>query len=272
MILFPNAKINLGLRVTAKRPDGYHDIETAMVPVPGLCDALEILRDEGDGCTFSTSGIAIDAPAGKNLCVRAYDLMHSRYGIGGVKMHLHKNVPFAAGLGGGSADAVFALKMLGELFTLNISEDELEALAAELGSDTPFFVRNRPMIATGRGEKLTPCDIDLSAYRVVIVKPPVGVSTAQAYARIVPAHPIQPLATLLAEDIGRWRESVHNDFEPVVFATCPELATIKERLYACGARYAAMSGSGSAIFGLFDHLPDELRFPADYFVYTGNML
>lgn len=274
MILFPNCKINLGLRVVRKRPDGYHDIETVMVPVQGLCDALEILPDAGEGCTFTSSGLAIDAPAEKNLCVKAYDLMHRRYGIGGVKMHLHKHIPFGAGLGGGSSDAVFALRMLDETFGLNLPDMELESLAAELGSDTVFFVKNRPMLAEGRGERLTPVDVNLSGLYILLVKPPFGVSTAESYAGITPTEPKTPLTEILSADISTWKNSLQNDFEPSVFRKYPEIAAIKQSLYDSGALYASMSGSGSAVFGLFGRIPplESIQFPGNYFIYGADML
>lgn len=272
MIVFPNCKINLGLRVVRKRPDGYHDIETVMVPVRGLCDALEILSDTGDGCTFTTSGLSIDGPAEKNLCVKAYNLMRERYNIGGVKMHLHKHVPFGAGLGGGSSDAVFVLRLLSDTFALNLPDAELEALAAELGSDTVFFVKNRPMLAEGRGEVLSPVELDLAGYHILIVKPPFGVSTAEAYAGVVPAEPERPLAEILSGDIHKWKDNLRNDFELSIFRKYPEIAAIKQRLYDQGAVYASMSGSGSAVFGLFENKPETLQWPDTYFVYSDSML
>ena len=272
MILFPNCKINLGLRVTAKREDGYHDLETVMIPVKGLCDALEILPAGKGGCVFSTSGLALDSPAEKNLCVGAYRLMHERYGIGGVKMHLHKHIPFEAGLGGGSSDAVFALKMLNETFALNLPDTELESLAGELGSDTVFFVKNRPMLAQGRGEILTPVELDVKRYYIVIVKPPFGVSTAEAYAGIVPSNPTIPLVKILSGSMYEWKDQLKNDFEGTVFQRYPEIAEVKQRLYACGAVYASMSGSGSAVFGLFEDEPEKVQFPGTYFVYSAPML
>ena len=272
MIAFPNCKINLGLRVVRKRADGFHDIETVMVPVPGLCDALEILPTETDGCEFSSSGLIVDAPAEKNLCVRAYRLMQERYGIPGVRMHLHKHIPFGAGLGGGSADAAFTLKMLNELFAVGLPERELESLAAELGSDTAFFTANRPALAQGRGEVLTPVGLDLRGYRLLIVKPPTGISTAEAYAGITPAVTDRSLTDILAGDRNEWKQCLKNDFEPVVFQKHPEIAAIKERLYDLGAVYAAMSGSGSAVFGLFEGRPEAVQWPEDQFVYVENML
>jgi 4-diphosphocytidyl-2-C-methyl-D-erythritol kinase len=243
-----------------------------MVPVHGLCDALEILPDDTGDCTFTSSGLTIDASTEQNLCVRAYKLMRERYGIGGVRMHLHKHIPFGAGLGGGSSDAVFVLAMLNDLFGLLLSEAELKALAVELGSDTVFFVENRPMLATGRGEILTPVAIDLSGYALMIVKPPLGVSTTEAYRGITPVAPETSLVEILADDIHTWKQSLKNDFEPVVFQAHPDIAAIQERLYDSGAVYAAMSGSGSAVFGLFAREPEAIAFPDDYFVWRGDML
>jgi 4-diphosphocytidyl-2-C-methyl-D-erythritol kinase len=271
MITFPNCKINLGLRIFRRRADGYHDIETVMVPVRGLCDALEILRSETAGCTFSSSGLEIDGPVEKNLCVKAYALMRECYGVGGVKMHLHKHIPFGAGLGGGSADAAFTLKMLNELFELSLSTGEIQALAAELGSDTAFFVENRPALATGRGEVLSPIALDLSGYHLYIVKPLFGVSTAEAYAGITLSESGEPLIDLLSGDIRTWKETLTNDFEATVFPRHPELAAIKQRLYERGALYAAMSGSGSAVFGIFEGEAEGIEFSDDYFVWHGEM-
>ncbi len=285
MILFPNCKINLGLDILRRREDGYHDLETAMIPVCGLCDVLEILPRSGSGVDFTASGLTLDCRPEKNLCLRAWQLMADRYGIGGIRMHLHKVIPFGAGLGGGSADAAFALVGLDRMFGLELDTVTLEALAAELGSDTAFFVRNEPQMARGRGEMLEPLALPLAGIGIVIVKLPVSVSTAQAYAGVTPRQPKKPLAERLAVGMESWRATVTNAFEPSVFATHPELAALKERLYALGADYAAMSGSGSALFGLFgkseavqsgtaraaqvaERLKNEY---SDAFVYSGSL-
>ncbi len=251
MVLFPNCKINIGLDILRRRGDGFHEIESVMMPVGGLCDILEVVESGGE-MEFTSSGLAVDCPAEKNICVRAYRLMAERYGIGGVRMHLHKVVPFGAGLGGGSADAAFAIKGLNELFGLGLDTPALEALAAELGSDTAFFIRDTPQLAQGRGEKLSPASLALSGKTLVIVKPPVGVSTAEAYAGVKPYVPAIPLADRLAGDISSWRDSITNGFEPHIFAAHPELAAIKDKLYSLGAAYASMSGSGSAMYGIFE--------------------
>ncbi|MCD8186743.1 MAG: 4-(cytidine 5'-diphospho)-2-C-methyl-D-erythritol kinase [Rikenellaceae bacterium] len=272
MITFPNCKINLGLRVTGRRPDGYHDIETVMVPVQRLYDTLEIIATGKQKLVFSASGIPLDAPAEENLCVKAYRLLQEYYGIGGVKMHLHKTIPFGAGLGGGSSDAVAALRMLNRIFHLQLPFSRLESLAAELGSDTVFFLHNRPILARGRGEILTPVELDLERYFTVIIKPSFGVSTAEAYRGITPKEPEIPLPELLQQDIRTWRSNLRNDFEDTVFPLHPLLEHIKKDLYAYGAVYASMSGSGSAIFGLFEHPPRGIQFPDCFTHCEGYML
>lgn len=251
MIFFPNAKINIGLRVVAERGDGYHDIETAMFPVRGLCDALEIIKNDPEGVVFSSSGLECGCTAEKNLCVKAYETVKEKYDIGGVKIHLHKNIPMGAGLGGGSADAAFVIKGLNEIFGLGLSDDLLEEMAAMNGSDTPFFIRNIPAVATGRGEVLSPVGIDLSGKRLIIVKPDVSVSTASAYSEVVPREHSVPLKELLTQPAGCWRDSIFNDFEKPLFRWIPQLAVIKDTLYDMGAEYVSMSGSGSAIYGIF---------------------
>lgn len=292
MIFFPNVKINIGLRVLARRQDGYHDLETVMYPVKGLCDALEMIEGPGGVVEFSQSGLGCGCPPEENICVRACETVREMYGTGGVRIHLHKNIPAGAGLGGGSADAAFVIKGLNELFGLGLSTERLEEIAARNGSDTPFFIRNVPALATGRGEVLTPFATaavaaerpatggwpetspagqpgggepgiagSLEVKRIVIVKPDVSVSTAEAYAGVVPKAHAVPLVELLGQPVGCWRGTVFNDFEGSVFARIPHLAAIKETLYDMGALYASMSGSGSALYGIFeDRGPLELPF------------
>lgn len=262
MIFFANCKINLGLDVLARREDGFHDIQTVMVPVGGLCDVVEIVPANGAGAGFTQSGLTVDCTDANNLCLRAYRLMQERYGVGSVRIHLHKAVPFGAGLGGGSADAAFTIKGIDRVFGLGLATEEMEAVAAELGSDTAFFVRNEPQLASGRGEMLTPYPVALAGKRVVVVKPPFGVSTAEAYGGIKPAMPETPLTERLAGDIGTWRGTVANAFEPHIFAAYPLLAELKQALYDEGAVYASMSGSGSAVYAIFEgaddgHTPDH---------------
>ena len=268
MISYPNVKINLGLRVLRRRSDGYHDLETLFVPCGSLHDTLSIEEAE----EFSFEG-RIDWPVEKELTVRAYGMLREEFGIPPVKIRLEKGAPVGAGLGGGSADAAFALKMLSEMFSLGLSEEELARRAALLGSDCPFFIYNRPMFGEGRGEILSPFDIDLSGYDIRLFIPEgISVSTADAYRGIRPyenctaagaltgpsgtAHiPAgcnpAPLRNVLSLPVEQWRGTLVNDFEPTVFAVHPRLASLKEEIYAQGAVYAAMSGSGSTLFGLF---------------------
>lgn len=247
-----NCKINLGLDVLRRRTDGYHELETVMLPVRGLYDELEIERIAEKGVRFENRGLAVDCPAEENICLRAFRLMHDRYGIDGLRILLDKRVPFGAGLGGGSADATAVVLAANELFGLRLSEAELIDCAAALGSDTAFFVRNTPQLCTGRGERMEPIDLPLEGLWIALVKPDVRVSTREAYAGVRPQLPATPLRERLARPIAEWQRTVGNDFEPSVFAAHPELAAVKAALLDAGARYAAMSGSGSTLFGLFD--------------------
>lgn len=252
MIIRANCKINLGLDILRRREDGYHDLETAMVPVKGLYDEVEVRRTAARDVAFRAGGLAVDCPPEKNLCVAAFRLMQQRYGIGGAEIRLDKRIPFGAGLGGGSSDATAVIVGLDREFGLGLSEQELIDCAAALGSDTAFFVRNTPQLCTGRGEIMTPCRLDLGGLWIVIVKPDEGVSTREAYAGVTPRVPAVPLAERLQLPRGAWQDAVTNDFEPSVFAAHPAIRAAKERLQAAGALYASMSGSGSAVFGLFD--------------------
>lgn len=251
MILQANCKINLGLDVLRRRGDGFHDLETVMIPVRELFDVVEVRRRDDGELRFRQRGLTVDCPAAENVCVKAFRLMQCRYGVGGAEIALDKCVPFGAGLGGGSADATMVLRALNELYALRLPEDELIERAAELGSDTAFFVRNSPQFCTGRGERMEPVELPLDGLRLVLVKPDEGVSTREAYAGIRPGVPAVPLLERLRRPLPEWRECVKNDFEPSVFARHPRLARIKESLLEQGALYAAMSGSGSTLFGLF---------------------
>ncbi len=252
MILRANCKINLGLDVLRRRDDGYHDVVTAMFPVAGFYDEVEVTRTTARGVSFRAGGIAVDCAPDDNLCIRAFRLMQQRYDIDGVAIRLDKRVPFGAGLGGGSSDATAVLLALDELFGLRLPETELIACAAALGSDTAFFVRNIPQLCEGRGEVMSPLSLSLSGLWIVIVKPSEGVSTREAYAGVVPHVPPVPLVERLRRPINEWQGLITNDFEPSVFAAHPAILDAKEELLAAGALYAAMSGSGSAVFGLFD--------------------
>lgn len=249
MLFFPNAKINLGLNVVAKRSDGYHDIETIFVPVPGLYDVLEVVFSERNG--FSLYGAPLDCPADDNLCMKACRRMQEKYGLPPVWINLFKKIPTGAGFGGGSSDAAFTLKALNMLFDLKLPEKELATEAAALGSDCPFFIYNRPMFATGRGEVLE--DIDIPALENLEIKvwpQREFVSTAQAYAGIIPGRPEIALKDAVTKPVSHWKEVIFNDFERSVFERYPNLGKVKEELYSQGAVYASMTGSGSALYSL----------------------
>ncbi|MBO7311437.1 MAG: 4-(cytidine 5'-diphospho)-2-C-methyl-D-erythritol kinase [Alistipes sp.] len=266
MILKANCKINLGLNVLRKREDGYHELETVMLPVRGLYDIVEMERIER-GVVFEGVGIEVDCPDDKNLCVRAARLMQERYNICGVRIKLDKRVPFGAGLGGGSSDATAVIVAINQIYNLGLDNPILASLAAELGSDTPFFVYNRAMLCKGRGEVMEKIDVDLSGLWLVVAKPESGVSTAEAYRGVRPATPETPLTELLKRPIDEWQCSVVNDFEPHILAAHKDIADIKSSLIDAGALYASMSGSGSAVFALFEDKP-KLTLPTDIFVHV----
>ncbi len=269
MIRFPNAKINLGLSVVRKREDGYHDLETVFYPV-GLKDALEVVPNEEGACRLFISGIQVADDPEKNLVVKAYRKLQERYGIPGVDIYLYKHIPFGAGLGGGSSDASFMLLMLKDLFSLPVSEDEIEEIAASLGADCPFFCRNIPVFAAGTGNLFTPVTVSLKGYRMVIVKPATGVSTKEAFGEIKPVHPEISVREIVKRPIEAWKELLKNDFEETVFPLHPEIAAIKEKLYESGAVYASMSGSGSSVFGIFKEEVSLLNCFPDCFVWQGE--
>ncbi len=245
MLLYPNAKINLGLNVVRKRSDGYHDIETLFYPVPSICDILELTH--ADTFRMRVYGATVE---GENLCEKAWKLLHDSYDIPPVEIGLYKKIPMGAGLGGGSADAAFTLSGLNELFSLGLSLETLSGLAARLGSDCAFFIYNRPMLASGRGEILTPLDFSLGDHPLRIFPQDVFVSTKEAYGGITPREPALPIQAIVQRPIREWRGLLVNDFEETVFAKHPSLAAARDALYAGGALYAAMSGSGSALFAI----------------------
>ena len=253
MITFPNAKINLGLNIVARRPDGYHDIETVFYPI-GLTDVLEVVPSRNGVTRLHTLGNKVDCEPEKNLVMKAFRLMKSKVqGLQPVEIYLYKHIPDGAGLGGGSADASFMLKMLDEMSGAGLVEDELAALASQLGADCAFFVHNTPMYATGIGNRFSPVTVDLSGYVLLLVKPPVSVSTAAAYAKVKPHASEQYIPEVLQRPVEEWRDVLKNDFEPSVFAQFPQLAAIKQSIYDSGALYASMSGSGSSLFGIYDN-------------------
>jgi 4-diphosphocytidyl-2-C-methyl-D-erythritol kinase len=266
MIVFPNAKINLGLKVLRRRCDGFHEISTAMFPI-GWCDVLEVVENKGNvasKCRLQCSGIAIQGAEEDNLVVMAYQMLNADYNLPPVKVHLHKNIPFGAGLGGGSSDAAFMLKLLNKMFELGLDNTELKLYAAKLGSDCAFFIDNKPALASGRGEILHDCTCYLKGLHLQVVVPDIHISTKEAYAGIVPNEIHSALHDILSKPVTQWKGRLENDFENSIFTNHPEIQKIKEELYTMGATYAAMSGSGSAVFGLFERNPIPPIRLADY--------
>lgn len=266
MIVFPCAKINLGLNIVSKREDGYHNLETVFYPIP-LYDALEIkYMDEKFpsqvACDLKVTGNAVECDEQNNLVVKAYNLLAEDYKLPRVHAHLYKHIPSQAGLGGGSSDAAFMIRLLDERFRLNIGNPEMEKYAARLGADCAFFIEAEPAYAEGIGDELMPVDGpkgNLNGYYLAIVKPDIAVSTKEAYAAITPTATSKSCREIVRQPIETWKEELVNDFEAPIFKLHPELAVIKEKLYQQGAKYAAMSGSGSALFGIFETEPNGLK-------------
>lgn len=252
MITFPNAKINLGLRITERRPDGYHNLETIFYPIH-LEDALEVvpLKDNKQEYDLKITGTPIDGTPEDNLVVRAYRLLKQDFDLPPIHIYMYKHIPLGAGLGGGSSDAAFMIKLLNEKFALGMTTGQMEAYASRLGADCAFFIQDRPVLATGIGNEFTSIDLSLKGMYIVLVKPSVSVSTREAYAGVTPQRPDVPLTTLIRRPIEEWRDCIANDFEPSVFRAYPEIAAIKDKLYDMGAVYASMSGSGSTVYGIF---------------------
>lgn len=274
MITFPNAKINIGLNIIQKLDDGYHDIESVFYPV-ALCDALEVVENTEEGAerfTFTSSGIEIPGDATDNLCYFAYHLVSQDYPLPNVKVHLHKHIPIGAGLGGGSSDAAFFIKLLNDKFELGISWGEMHNYARQLGSDCSFFISNKPSFAEGIGDEYESMKLDLSKYYVVLVYPNIHINTANAYSGVKPKMPIRSLENdILNLPIEQWKEFIHNDFEDSIFPQYPEIKNIKEKLYSKGAIYSAMSGSGSTVFGIFEKETNlKLEF-SECFVFEGKL-
>ena len=273
MLVFPNAKLNLGLYVTQRRPDGFHTLESVFVPLPWT-DALEILpAPAGQPTSITLTGRPIPGDPATNLCVRAYELLQADFPqLPPAQIYLHKIVPIGAGLGGGSADAAFALKAANELFSLNISIEELEGYARRLGSDCAFFIQNKPVLAEEKGDVFEEIDLRLTGTGCVVVYPNLHISTAEAYARITPQQPAHLLRAALAQPMNTWRDTVSNDFETALTPAHPVLADIKQQLYVAGAAYASLSGSGSAVYGLWaGGEPTKLAWPAVYTVWQGTL-
>ncbi|MDF2455143.1 MAG: 4-(cytidine 5-diphospho)-2-C-methyl-D-erythritol kinase [Cytophagaceae bacterium] len=263
MVGFPHAKINLGLYITSKRSDGYHDLVSCFYPVAWE-EALEIIPSSS--FSFSSSGLNIPGDSGSNLVVKAYELLKKNHTIPTSSIHLHKAIPMGAGLGGGSADAAVALLLLNQLYELSLSKEELIGLSAQLGSDCAFFIHATPCIATSRGEVLSPIACSLKGYRILLVHPGIHISTQQAYAGVTPRPAPIHLEEVLQDKPASWKNKLHNQFEEHLFVQFPEVAQIKEKLYKMGADYASMSGSGSAVYGIFkeDHSLEEMEWPEHY--------
>ena len=254
MITFPNAKINLGLNIIEKRPDGYHNLETIFYPI-NLQDALEVTRRENNDkeYTLHISGAPLEGEPEDNLVVKAYKLLKKDYpGLLPVDIHMYKHIPAGAGLGGGSSDAACMTKLLNDKFSLRLSTERMEEYAAKLGADCAFFIRNKPVFATGIGNLFEPVELSLKGYHIILIKPDIFVSTRDAFAEIKPVRPAVSLKEIVKQPIETWKSSMKNDFEDSVFKKFPEIAAIKDELYDLGAVYAAMSGSGSSVYGIFE--------------------
>lgn len=266
MIWFPTAKVNLGLYVLSKRDDGFHNISTCFYPV-GWQDILEIIP--ANKFSFTSSGITIPGNENDNLCIKAYNLLKQDYDLPAVTIHLHKIIPMGAGLGGGSSDAAFTLTGLNELFKLGLKTADLHHYTKQLGSDCSFFLYNKPMIASGKGDELQAIDFSLSENKIVVIYPEIHVNTAAAYADLQPNDDRVALEKILKQDAALWKHDLNNDFENTIFQSYPAIKAIKDTLYDEGAIYASMSGSGSAVYGIFQQVPDHLEktFPG-YSVYV----
>jgi 4-diphosphocytidyl-2-C-methyl-D-erythritol kinase len=271
MLVFPNAKLNLGLYVTARRPDGFHRLESVFLPLPWT-DALEILpAPTGQATSITLTGRTIPGAPATNLCLKAYELLQADFPqLPPAQIYLHKIVPIGAGLGGGSADAAFALKVANELFGLNLTVEALEDYARRLGSDCAFFIRNQPVLAVEKGDVFEEISLSLAGTGCVVVYPNLHISTAEAYARITSQPPVHALREALVQPMREWRDTVSNDFETALTPTHPILAATKAQLYAAGATYASLSGSGSAVYGLWEgREPAAMLWPVEYTVWHG---
>ncbi|HOU01407.1 MAG TPA: 4-(cytidine 5'-diphospho)-2-C-methyl-D-erythritol kinase [Bacteroidales bacterium] len=270
MIAFPKAKINLGLKVIRKRPDGFHDIETVFYPVD-FCDALEFVvqPEKIHEDALVVTGHDIHIKPEKNLVIRAIKKLKQHYTLPYFRIHLHKAIPSGAGLGGGSSDAAYILKTINRHFNLSIDNDILISMALELGSDCPFFINAVPSIATGRGEILQPLEPFLSGFWLVLVNPRIRISTREAYLNTRPSDTSSNPGTIVSQDITRWKKSLVNDFEDFAFRLYPQLEEYKKSLYKAGALYSSMSGSGSTIYGIFEGKPDIPHDIRDFVIYEG---
>jgi len=254
MICFPNAKINIGLNITGKRTDGYHNLETVFYPV-SLKDILEFVETKNNKTTITVSGTDLKIPDNDNICIKTYNLLKKDYKLPALNIYLHKNIPHGAGLGGGSSDAAFFLKSLNEYFSLNIEENKLIDYAVQLGADCSFFIKNKAVFAEGTGNLFKDINLSLSGYFIAIVKPDFSISTKEAFQDIIPKTPEISLKSLIQQPLENWKNTIVNDFETGIFKKYNFLYKIKQKLYDNGAIYASMSGSGSALYGIFKDKP-----------------
>jgi 4-diphosphocytidyl-2-C-methyl-D-erythritol kinase len=264
MIVFPNCKINLGLRVLHKRSDGFHELETVFYPI-AIHDMVEIIplkeKAGGSNITFSQSGLEIDGGQNNNLCIKAIRLLREKFPqIPSIQMHLHKIIPTGAGLGGGSSNAAFTLELMNKICGLDLSTEQLIQLSSELGSDCPFFIINKPCFSKGRGELLEEIELDLSTYKILLVNPGIHINTKEAFAGITPALPEVSVKDIIKKPIHSWKDELKNDFEKTIFKKYPVIEQIKNKMYSNGALYASMSGTGSTVYGIFskDQMPGIL--------------
>ncbi|NOZ47264.1 MAG: 4-(cytidine 5'-diphospho)-2-C-methyl-D-erythritol kinase [Chlorobi bacterium] len=273
MLVFANAKINIGLHILYKRKDGFHNLESVFYPVP-LYDIIEInvLKQKNTNYQFINSGLSVNSEIKDNLCIKAYLLLKEEFNLPPVKIHLHKIIPFGAGLGGGSSDAAFTIRALNNLFSLNLSLTDKIHFANLLGSDCAFFIKNEPSFVSGKGDVISKYDINLSGYFLVLVYAPIIVNTAEAYNNLELVKHNTPLLNFIKKGIGNWKHELNNDFEKSVFKKHTELLTIKNKLYKHGAVYASMSGSGSAVYGIFKEKTDlDNQFPLNYFTWQKKL-
>jgi 4-diphosphocytidyl-2-C-methyl-D-erythritol kinase len=256
MIVFPNAKINIGLNIVNKRADGYHNLETVFYPVM-VKDVLEVV--EAKELSFTSSGLSVPGASGSNICIKAYELLSREIKLPPVQIHLHKNIPIGAGLGGGSADASFFIKLMNEKFSLGLSRGQMKLYASQLGADCAFFIQNQPVFASGKGDKFEEIKLDLSKYFIVLVMPDLHIVTSEAFKGVIPKPSVKNLKVSIKDELSQWKGSIINDFEAGIIKRYPEVGRIKDSLYQSGAIYASMSGSGSSVYGIFKSalkLPD----------------
>lgn len=274
MIDFPNAKINIGLNIIHKRSDGYHDIESLFYPI-GLCDILEFIPQssfvENSALMLSNTGVILPDSVENNLCAKAWKLVKADFSIPPIRMHLHKVIPPGSGLGGGSSNGSFTIKMLSRAFSLGMSQQDMEIMAGKLGSDCPFFIKNQPALATSRGEVLLSVSPILSGYHIIIIHPGIHINTGEAYARSNPSKPQKPLSELIRLPVEEWKNTIENDFEEIVFSDYPEIGQLKDTLYSKGAIYSSLSGSGSAVYGIFHEQITLENIPEEYFTWQGKL-